>query len=353
MIKRKIWGFVFVVLALMVILSGCESGSSGDSADVVYNFAGSVGKGDFINVEVNLTNKSLNYEAKPLFDPDAVIEGTYYFEDNGADFYSMNNDNDHFFMINNEILIATDPKGQDGEKIITALSKSNQEYGTEIQNKYNIITSLEGNWGTVDIQTDKVIVELYYITDKGILDSDSLEMNYSFDESVGALKLIENTDQFMHYGVFLDDKIAVFDSYWIDIDAGETEWSGDGMSVLVKQNSDIIISDFIGEYKFIDVDGDVGTINIRKLSDTKIELAITVEDGTFSDEVNITDMTNESGLYSFTADLPESGDNSFWSMMLVPDKDKKILVLGTKDPNVLEAGNPGDVDGGIFIGIEQ
>ena len=35
MIKRKTWGFIFVVLALMVILSGCESGSSlGDGGDI-------------------------------------------------------------------------------------------------------------------------------------------------------------------------------------------------------------------------------------------------------------------------------------------------------------------------------
>ena len=62
MIKRKIWGFVFVVLALMIILSGCESGSSGELSDVkdVRIFAGSVGPGDFINIEVNVTDKYLS-----------------------------------------------------------------------------------------------------------------------------------------------------------------------------------------------------------------------------------------------------------------------------------------------------
>jgi len=349
--KRKIWGLVFVVLAVMIILSGCESGSSGDSADVVYNFAGSVGKGDFINVEVNMSDKYLNYAVKPLYDPEDVSEGTYYFEDNGGNFYSMNEDKDHFFMINNEILIATDSSGQGGEQIITALSETKSDYGSEIQKTYNIITSLEGNWGTVDIQSDKVFVELYDGSEKGDTGSENLEMNYSFDDSVGALKLVEDTDQFMHYGVFLDDKIAVFDSYWIDIDAGASEWSGDGMSILVEQNNTQNLFELSGDYKFIDVDGEIGNIIISADSETSMSLTIKVTEGEFNDN-NITEIENESGLYTFRSDIG-GGDHEDWSMMLVPDKDKKILILGTKDPNVLGAGNPGDEDGGIFIGIEQ
>ncbi|PUU89245.1 hypothetical protein [Halanaerobium sp.] len=136
MIKRKIWGFVFVVLALMVILSGCESGSSGDSADVVYNFAGSVGKGDFINVEVNMADKLIDYEIEDLSNPEAITQKeSYIFSDDVKDFYITNNDQDYFLMLNNEVLIATDSKGNEGEQIITAFSEPASSFGQEIEKK--------------------------------------------------------------------------------------------------------------------------------------------------------------------------------------------------------------------------
>ena len=168
---------------------------------------------------------------------------------------------------------------------------------------------------------------------------------FEYDDLYKAVKIIES-DTFQHYGVFLDGEIGVFDSYMYE--AGS--WTGDGMSILVEQSSEINYSDFDGVYNFIDVDSDIGTISLSNTGKEGMEFIINVtgeNDSFVDDTIDVNTFKNEEGWILFKSDISTVANK--WYMMLVPDNDKKILVLGTQDSNVFGGEEPG----GIFIGIEQ
>jgi len=371
MIKRKIWGFVFVVLALMVILSGCESGSSGELSDVkdVRIFAGSVGPGDFINIEVNVTDGYLDYEVKALTNPSVIVEQDRIgFSKPGSDFYVMDND-DRFLMLGDEVLIATDKAVDEdtGEEIITALKEMDSNEANQISGKYNIITSLEGAPGIVDFQSGGIVEIKIDLDGNGSYseDEESFTADYSYKDDYKALEIIENNNGlFKHYGVFLDGDIGIFDSY-VENDSGSLE--GDGMSILVKQNLDSQLSDFAGTYNFIDVDGYNGEISISINNDNTIDLTFLTDDDSGTERVgpvsNFDENTNP-GLWSFRTDMSGNGSEELWTMMLFEKVGKEILIVGvTEDGGTINEaedkydglfGWDGDEShGGMIIGVKQ
>jgi len=374
MIKRKIWGFVFVVLALMIILSGCESGSSGELSDVkdVRIFAGSVGPGDFINIEVNVTDKYIDYEVTDLglgSDPET---GRVNFIAPGSSFYQMQNADieeakDLFLMLGDDVLIATD-KDTDGfdtgEEILTALKEMDSSDINDINGKYNIITSLEGAPGVVTFNPDDdtVEIDLDLNGDGDTKDSgESFGSDYSYNDTYKAVEIIEidsKFSSFKHYGVFLDGEIGIFDSYASE--DGGTNWDGDGMSILVKQNSSSQLSDFAGTYDFIDVDGYNGEITIS-VDNNNIEITFPSDEapgGTETTEPIAVSYYEESntGLWKFNYDMNDNSEDELWTMMLFEKSGEEILVVGvTEDGNEegLFGWDGDESQGGMVLGVKQ
>ena len=364
MFKRKTWGFIFVVLALMVILSGCESGSEVSDYKDVRRFAGSVGPGDFINVEVNVTEGYLDYEVRDLSNSSPTVDPVRIeFSKPGSDFYVMDN-GDRFLMLGDEVLIATDKDFDDngdeidtGEEFITALKEMNSNDLSEYIGKYNIITSLEGAPGTVELKSDGfAYIWIDLNGDKNIDDTDDendeyFSSEYEYDSTYKAIRIIEN-DKFKHYGVFLDGKIGIFDSYMYD--AGS--WTGDGMSILVEQNSSSELNDFAGTYDFIDVDGYNGQISIEVINDT---IKITDPENNTTDPITVSyfEENNNTGLWSFEAALSEKNDLvELWTMMIFEKDGNEILVIGSTEDEDGDGmfGIDGDEShGGMIIGVKE
>jgi len=360
MIKRKIWGFVFAVLALMVILSGCESGGELSDYKDTRNFAGSVGPGDFINIEVNVTDGYLDYEVRDLSLTSPTGEsGRINFTKPGSDFYVMDND-DRFLMLGDDVLIATDKdtNGYDtGEEFITALKEMNSNVMSEYVGKYNIITSLEGAPGTVELKSDgfaDIWIDLdgdKIIDDTNDENDEYFSSEYEYDSTYRAIRIIEN-DRFKHYGVFLDGEIGIFDSYMYE----NSEWTGDGMSILVEQNSESKISDFAGTYKFIDVDGYNGEIIIA-VDSVNETIDITPPEESTIEDISVSYYEeNNTGLWSFNYDMSGNNSEELWTMMLFEKEGSEILVIGTTEDSSGEGifGSDGDESyGGMIIGVKQ
>ncbi|MFN2340857.1 MAG: hypothetical protein ABR547_06265 [Halanaerobium sp.] len=360
--KKKAWGLVFVVLALMVILSGCESGGELSDVKDVRKFAGSVGPGDFINIEVNVTDKYLDYEVRDLGLGSEPEIGRIDFTEPGSTFYVLDND-DKFLMLGSDVLIATD-KDEDGldtgEEILTALKEMDSNDANEISGKYNIITSLEGAPGIVDFNSNgeaDIQIDLngngsYNDPEEGFI------ADYSYNENYKALEIIEDDQAFKHYGIFLDGEIGIFDSYASE-DNGSS-WEGDGMSILVKQNSLFELIDFAGTYDYIDVDGYNGEITISVDADN-IEITYTSDEapgGTETTEpipVSYYEEDN-TGLWSFSYDMNGNEDDELWTMMLFEKDGEEILVLGVTEDSKEEGlfGWDGDEsNGGMVLGVKQ
>lgn len=373
MMKRKIWGLVFVVLAVMFIISGCESGSSGELSDVkdVRIFAGSVGPGDFINIEVNVTDKYIDYEVRDLglgSDPET---GRVNFIAPGSSFYQMQNADieeakDLFLMLGDDVLIATD-KDTDGfdtgEEILTALKEMDSSGMNDIiGNKYNIITSLEGAPGIVTFNSDNTVdIEIDLDGDGSSDKGEFFTADYSYNDTYKAVEIIEidsKFSSFKHYGVFLDGEIGIFDSY-ISEDGG-TNWDGDGMSILVKQNSSSQLSDFAGTYDFIDVDGYNGEITIS-VDNNNIEITFPSDEapgGTETTEPIAVSYYEESntGLWKFNYDMNDNLEDELWTMMLFEKSGEEILVVGvTEDGNEegLFGWDGDESQGGMVLGVKQ
>lgn len=215
-----------------------------------------------------------------------------------------------------------------------------------ITGTYNLATSMEGWIGEVNIDGSNQVADIYLdINNDGDyedLEEQLLNLPYSFNDTFNAIELIES-NEFKHYGVYIDNDFAVWDSYFWN----ESEWQGDGMAVMVRQPDTVNLLDFIGQYTFIDVDGDSGTYQLIDVSDseTKLELNVVGED---HDKIIITDdNVRSTGIIDFSADFVEPFDSSEdWHIMVLPGK-AMIIASSDKDENVF-AG-----DGGIAVAIKE
>ena len=329
--KMKKGIFLGVMVLLLITLTACDSGSDSNS-DIVYHYNGSYDEGDFISIDLNLSKNRLSYHNRITGE-----KGSSDFTKLSNGMYSMGPD--LFLTLDDQVLIATNEDGDEGEQILTTLKEVNSPYGDEILGKYNIITSLEGARGTVDIKTDS---KLDIAFENSSL-RDLPDLDYSFKDEYKAIEIIEEgpDGSFRHYGVFLDGKIGVFDSYWKE--TPESDWQGDGMSILVREDSSIDLEDFVGEYSFIDVDADSGSFELKYVDQDSLELFISAEGRT----VALDNIVLDKGMASFEAGIVDPALAESWSMMLVPG-DEKIIVLGSEDDHTF-----GGDEGGLLIGIGQ
>jgi hypothetical protein len=333
----------------------------------VRRFAGSVGPGDFINIEVNVTDKYLDYEVRDLglgSDPET---GRIDFIEPGSTFYQMQNDSeDLFLMLGDDVLIATDKefgvRGDEmdtGEEFITALKEMKSTDVPDISGKYNIITSLEGAPGIVSFNSNgEADIKIDLNGDGNYADEkEGFIADYSYKDEYKALEIIENDGAFMHYGVFLDGEIGIFDSYMNDGD----NWDGDGMSILVKQNSSFQLDDFSGTYDFIDVDGYNGQISISVDSNT-IEITFPSDEapgGTeTTDPITVSQYeSTNTGLWKFNYDMNENSEDELWTMMLFEKGGEEILVIGvtedSKGEGLFGFNNDNESNGGMVLGVKQ
>lgn len=334
-----------VVLAVGLILSGCGSNSNGVIRnDIVYEYAGSIGVGDFIDVEINKTDKT--YQYTNLITDES---GSGTFTSINDNFYEMDNGN-RFAMIDDQMLLVSVDEEAPGQRLIAALKKANHAYGSEIAGTYNVATSLEGWVGEVTITPDgtdpstgTVDVKLDINSDGDYVDTvdgdpeDMPGLSYSFDENYHAIKIIES-NEFRHFGVFLNNQVGIFDSYMWD----GTDWTGDGMFILVKQDTALNLSDYVGEYTYIDVDADYGVFELV-VDGTDLRLWVDGEDTgiTFSS----TDLNDGNGVVGFDADFVEpEGTTEYWNFVFLPGQ---VIIAASSDDVTFE-----DNDGGFAVGVK-
>lgn len=320
--------FLGVMILILFTMTACDSGSD---SDLVYHYNGSYDEGDFISIDLNLTQERLSYHNRITGE-----KGSSDFTEVSKGMYSMGSD--LFLTLDDQVLIATNEGGDEGEQILTTLKEVNSPYSNEILGKYNIITSLEGARGTVDIKSDSKLD----ISFENSALRDLPDLDYSFKDEYKAIEIIEEgpDGSFRHYGVFLDGKIGVFDSYWKE--TPESDWQGDGMSILVREDSGIELEDFVGEYTYIDVDADSGSFELKYVDQDSLELVIPGEGSVALDNIVL-----DKGMASFEASIADPTRDESWSMMLVPGNEK-VIVLGSETPHTF-----GGEEGGLLIGIEQ
>ena len=323
--KSKTFILLGIFILSLFLITGCDSGSS---ADTVYYYNGSIGMGDFISVELNLSQNQLKYENRITGD-----KGSSDFTKLSNGMYSMGDD--LFVTLEDQVLLATDVDGKEGEMLITTLKEIDSAYGDEIIGKYNIITSLEGARGTVEIKANNKVDITF--ADSNL--DDLSDLDYSYNESFKAIEIVEEgaDGSFRHYGVFLEGGIGVFDSYWKE--TPEASWQGDGMSVLVREDSSIDLEDFAGSYTYIDVDADYGSFEIEYVDESSLNLVVPNEGSILLENIDL-----DKGLASFSASIAEDQPED-WSMMLLPGE---VIVLGSETPHTF-----GGDAGGLLIGIRN
>lgn len=335
--------FIGLFLSACIILNGC-GGNIHLPADVVYKYSGSIGVGDFVDFEINLTDKTYQFT-------NHITEetGSGTFREINRSFYEITSgflNGNKFTILADQILIVSVNEAEPGEGLITALKKANIPYGDEIGGTYNVVTSLEGWIGNVIIDPANSTINVKldmngdgdyedYIDDE----SETLPtMNYTFDEEFSALKIIEN-EEFRHFGVFLNNDVGVFDSYIWD----GADWAGDGMFILVKQQSSLIdLLDYSGKYTYIDVDAEYGTFELIGNEDSLKFFA----DGEDT-EITFRQSDIVNGVISFEANLlgSEYGTQA-WNFVLLPDQ---VIIVASSD----DVSFGGEGDGGLAIGVKS
>ncbi len=340
---KKVSIFVLILTLFTIsILTGCDSGSSLSDADVVYKYSGAKSVGDFIDVSLNLSDTTYSYAIREGKDAGEEGSGTFrLIGTSGIGPYQIDGSNDRFVMLDDEILLLSDNEAAAGNKLITALKRSNVNYADEIETgnlsgKYHIATSLEGYVGTVTIPDagDQSKVEI----DFGI--NGLLSLPFSYEADFHAMKLVEETlneGSFRHFGVFTSDyKIGVIDSY----EYVSGDWVGDGMSILIKEGT-YNLAEYEGRYSYLDVDGSDSYMTFE-LKENEGSLELWVGDEALA--INLTD-PDQNGRIDFSADLVDdvSGTED-WHLLLLPEQ-MMILVSDT-------LGTFGGGDGGLGIGVK-
>lgn len=133
--SKKLLVFIIVVNFLLV-LSGCSSDNDGDGnidndIEVIENFVGSGGPGDFYSITFNMTDKRYSY--KNLTTNSESGSGT--FENISAAGNSgvfRLDTNDLMVKLEDEIVVVADGSSDPGERITVALEKPVSPYGTNI-----------------------------------------------------------------------------------------------------------------------------------------------------------------------------------------------------------------------------
>ncbi|HLV10291.1 MAG TPA: hypothetical protein VKY40_08785 [Halanaerobiales bacterium] len=341
---------VFMLITGLLLMSGCSQNlptngnGLNDLDDIVYRYSGSIGVGDFVMVEINLTAQTYKFENLITGDT-----GSGDFQDYSNTFYAITSgelSGNYFTFLADQILVVSVAEAEEGQRLIAALREIDSPYGDAIKGTYNLATSLEGWVGVVEIDTlnNQVDVKLDMDGDGDYDDEFEGEpedlplMDYTFNEDYKAIEIIED-EEFRHYGIFLNNDIGIFDSYVWDETA--EDWTGDGMFVLVKQPDSVNLADYAGEYTYIDVDASFGTFKLIEEGEGLKFIVDNEDTGIIFEQENI-----EDGVIKFEADLlgdQEEPSEQTWYFIFLPGQ---VLVAASSH----EEAFGGDL-GGIAIGI--
>ncbi len=338
--KYKMFFGLFVIFMITILLLGCESNSTGNM-EIIENFAGSGGPGDFYKIELNMTDKTITYNN--LTTGDSGKETYVEYENN---LFKINNTT-YFVKLNDEITVVGDEGMPEGEGLMTVLKETKSEYGDEIGGIFNVATSAEGWVGTIEINPDTKTVNVKldidyngsftsYDASEGFDQETLPTMTYEYNNEYGAIEIIES-DIFKHYGVFVNNQLGVFDSYmW---NSTEQKWDGDGMFVLVKQDKDVDLADYEGDYYAVDIDGTVDSYSLQYNSGV-LDIYY---NGVNSGKSISTQDEKFSGIFEFTF------DNEPHRMMVLPGKAMVVVYKGIKEQGTDNYISPP----GLFVGVKS
>ncbi|MGM0438286.1 MAG: hypothetical protein ACQEQD_08430 [Bacillota bacterium] len=319
-------------LLLVVFLASCSNDSQ---ITITENFAGSGGPGDFYKITLNMTDYIIEYDNLTINE-----SGKESFKKINNNLYEIEKDAVYFAKLNDEILIVGDTTGNDEEGLLTAVKERKTEYANDIDGIYNVATSLEGWVGIVEIDTanNKVNVEIDTNYDDSAFEEILTDMDYSYNSKHDAIEINEN-ESFRHFGVFIDNEIGIFDSYMWD----NNDWVGDGMFILVKQDTNVDLSNYAGDYYSVDKDGTVIPFKLNYNSDSE-ELEISVEGEPTGTSISAdNELTNIPGVFEFEIKDDETGSLEKHRAIFLPGKAMVVAYEGFEG----EDGSPG-----LFVGIK-
>ncbi|MGM0409585.1 MAG: hypothetical protein ACQEQF_02385 [Bacillota bacterium] len=325
-------GLLVIVISISVFLLASCSNNNFLSNEQIESFSGSGGPGDFYQVDINLKEKTLEYNNLTTNQ-----SGKESFTEINNNLYKIDSTT-VFTKLNDEILIVGDSSIGE-ENLIVALKEINNNYGEDISGTYNVVTSAEG-W-TGEIEIDGVNKELEvkldidydgefapYQSGEGF-DQETLPiMEYSYKSEYKAIEIIES-EHFRHYGVFVNNEIAIFDSYMYD----NGDWVGDGMFVLIKQDNDVDLSNYEGNYYAFDKDGSQDNFALVSNDNNGLDIYYNGEN---SGETISSENEKFNGIFEFEFN----------------EERHRMVVLPNKAMVVAYEGKKGDEDSsGLFVGI--
>ena len=338
--KYKKYNVIFLIFMISILLFGCESNST-NNMKIVENFAGSGGPGDFYKIKLNMTDKTITYNN--LTTGEGGKETYVEYENN---LFKINNTT-YFAKLNDEIAVVGDEDMPEGEGLMTVLKDTKSAYGDEIGGIYNVATSAEGWVGTVEINPDSKTLDVKldidyngsfapYDESNGFEQETLPTLDYEYNNEYDAIEIIES-DDFKHYGVFVNNQIGVFDSYmW---NSNEQNWDGDGMFVLVKQDNNVELSDYEGDYYAVDIDGTVDSYSLKYNSG----ILDIYYNGVYSEQSVSTQDEKFPGVFEFTF------DDEPHRMMVLPGKAMVVAYKGIKEQGTDNYITPP----GLFVGVKS
>jgi len=332
---------LLIIMSLGLITVACSNNIIENLA-IKEKYAGSGGPGDFYKVDINLTDMS--YSFRNLTQQSDEGNGTFnVVNKTGSTAVYRLDTGDIFVKLSDSMLVVANNDSNPGERLTVALKESNQEFGNLIEGTYNIATSMEGAVGEVIVNTDSNTVDIY-LDMNGDNDYEDPEekyenLSYFYNSTYNAIELKES-NLFKHYGVYYNNELAVWDSYFWD----NGSWTGDGMSVMVKQDKTVNLNEYEGAYYFIDVDGDYGSFELINIGVNEPNLDMRVAGVSIG--VSLTQSNIDSrGIINFKADLANNdGTDEQWHMMALPGS---AIILSSTDDNAFGG------DGGIVVGIKK
>ena len=332
---------LILVVSFLLLLTACSSDDSKD-IDVIEEFAGSGGPGDFYRVTLNMTDKEYSYEN--LTTGSNTGSGEFEAVSSSGDSGIFRLDTgDIFVKLQDEIIVVADSTSEPGERITVALKETNNAYNDDITGTYNLVTSMEGAVGQAVIDGSTKTADIY-LDMNGDGDYEDAEeqlkdLDYTFNDNYKAIELIEGTS-FKHYGVFINNTISVWDSYYWN----GSDWQGDGMALMLKQPETVNLADYVGQYNYIDVDGYSGSFSLTDVGTSEVELKLSVDGENV--EVTITQANvDDQGIINFSADFVEPfGTTENWSLMVLPNK---AMIISSTDPNAFSG------DGGLAVAVKK
>ena len=318
-------------LLLVLFLASCSNDSQ---VTITENFAGSGGPGDFYKITLNMTDNTIEYDNLTTSE-----SGKESFVLKNNNLYEIEKDKVYFTKLNDEILIVGDTTGSDEEGLLTAVKERKTDYGNDIDGIYNVATSLEGWVGIVEIDTanNKVNVELDTNYDDSAFEEILTGMDYSYNSKHGAIEINESKD-FRHFGVFINNEIGIFDSYMWE----NEKWIGDGMFILVKQDNNVDLSEYAGDYYSVDKNGEVIPFNLNYDTNSE-ELEISIA-GNKIDYETISashELPNLAGVFEFEIKDDETGSLEKHRAIFLPGKAMVVAYEG------IDGNSPG-----LFVGIK-